>query len=436
MGTIMVAEKRAVVFSYSQTGQLTETVRAFTDALVEAGWQIRRVAVTPAEPYPFPWPVRKFFGVFPDSVDEQAVIDLDTTSSELRVEPGELVILAYQVWFLAPSLPMRTLLNAHPDLFADRDVLSVIACRNMWYSAAVEVGRRLETLGARHLGAVVATDTRPQFVTMVTTLRWLLGGKREAGGIFGRAGIDDRELTRVRDCGTDWAAGTPDVTGTQVVYPIAGADLFAGKLFRRWGALIRAAARRGPVLRAITLTAFVGTLATSVLLMPLLALLALPMHRRIDRATDRALTGIVGLRGLPGSESTDRPTATSSHLANSAVDRVPELCRDGYLLMYGEDRESAWLDAVGYVRMMNTTPVACIAVSRDRASDDSTLSDPSGEVLAGYGLGGSTAVLLRPDAKVAAVLPGTDPHQELIRAIQDAARNGTVTAQPDQIAQR
>lgn len=413
--------KRAVIFSYSQTGQLTDTVRAFTEPLVAAGWRIRHVPVTPARPYPFPWPIAKFFGVFPDSVDERARIALDTSVSQPRSDPDELVVLAYQVWFLAPSLPMRTLLNAHPEVFADRDVVSVIACRNMWYSAAVEVDRRLRTLGARHLGAVVATDTRPQFVTLVTTLRWLLGGKREARGVFGRAGIDQRELDRVRDCGIAWAASSSDISGTKVVYPIAGADLLAGRIFRRWGGLIRAASRRGPVLRAATLTAFVLWLGSSLALMPLGALLALPMHRRIDRAIDKTLADITELRQV-----TESPSTAGEYEA--ADPRVLELCKDEYVLLFAAESEPTWLDAVGYVRMMDTTPLSAVAVSRDHEHADGTLADPSGKISAAYGLSGATAVLLRPDAFVAAVLPGTDPYQELIRAIQDATRDDSQPA--------
>ena len=72
----------------------------------------------------------------------------------------ELVILAYQVWYLAPSLPVRSLLKAHPESVRERDVLSLIACRNMWYSAVVEVSGLLRSAGARRVDVVAATDTR------------------------------------------------------------------------------------------------------------------------------------------------------------------------------------------------------------------------------------------------------------------------------------
>ena len=422
VGTSMDSEihnpRRAVVFSFSQTGQLDRTIQAFVEPFLAAGWQMRHVSVQPARPYPFPWPVRRFFDVFPECVDNQAAIDLATPESDLRSDPDELVILAYQVWFLAPSLPARTLLNAHPGIFADRKVLSLIACRNMWYSAAVEVDRRLGDVGARHLGAVVATDTRSPFITLATTLRWLLKGERE--GKLGRAGVDEKELFRIRDCGAAWVAGSRDIQGARITYPLAAADLTAGRSFRRWGRLIRAASRRSPALRAATLSAFVCWLAVSILLMPLIGLVTLPFHRRIDAATDRTLAGVTGDHRTETEQAVE-VGAAAMNLALRGGDggeiRVSDLSRDTFLLLFGKESERAWLDAVGYVSIMSTTRVSGIAVCRDEEPDGHRLCDPSGDVIARYGLRDGAAVLVQPGGVVSAVLPGADPYQELIRVV-------------------
>ena len=412
------SSRRAVVFSYSQTGQLDRTIQAFVEPLLAADWQVRHVRVEPARPYLFPWPVCRFFGVFPECVDSTAAIDLATPESELRSDPDELVILAYLVWFLAPSLPARTLLNVHPRIFTHRDVLSLIACRNMWYSAAVEVNQRLGDVGARHLGAIVANDTRHMFVSIVTTLRWLLKGKRD--GKLGRARVDQEELSRIRDCGAAWVAGSRDIQGARVIYPVAAADLIVARSFRRWGGLIRAASRRSPALRAATLTAFVGWLAFSILLMPLARLVALPFRRYIDAATDRTLAGVIGDRRTE-SEQTVEIGAAAPNLALRGNDggeiRVLDLSRDTFLLLFGRESERTWLDAVGYVNMMSTTRVSGIPVWRGEEPDGHRLCDPSGDVIAGYGLCDGAAVLVRPGGVLSAILPGADPYQELIRAV-------------------
>ena len=152
---------RAVVYLYSQTGQLREVADALTAPLVARGWDIRWVDVQPRVAFPFPWPIRRFFGVFPAAVDPEALVELVEPAGGFDTEPEELVILAYQVWYLAPSLPIRSLLKAHPEAVRNRRVVSLIACRNMWYSAAIEVSGLLRSAGARRVEVVAATDTRP-----------------------------------------------------------------------------------------------------------------------------------------------------------------------------------------------------------------------------------------------------------------------------------
>src|SRR5258708_12814551 len=64
----------------------------------------------------------------------------------LSVRPGEpfdLVVLAYQVWFLAPSGPITAFLKSEAgrQLLRGRPVVTLIACRNMWLTAQEAVNR-------------------------------------------------------------------------------------------------------------------------------------------------------------------------------------------------------------------------------------------------------------------------------------------------------
>ena len=227
---------RAVVYLYSQTGQLREVADALTAPLVAHGWGIRWVDVEPRVPFPFPWPIRRFFGVFPAAVNPEAFVELVEPAGGFGTEtdgPEEMVILAYQVWYLAPSLPIRSLLKAHPEAVRNRRVVSLIACRNMWYSAAIEVSGLLQSAGARSVEVVAATDTRGQSTTLVTTLRWLLTGRREPFLWFGRAGIGDAELARVAGAGRCVAeSGQCRQAAAPIVPALAAADLLAGTVFR------------------------------------------------------------------------------------------------------------------------------------------------------------------------------------------------------------
>lgn len=281
---------RAVVYCYTQTGQLREVTDALTAPLVDNGWTIRTVDVQPRVAFPFPWPIRRFFGVFPASVDPDALVELADSPDGFDTEPDEVVILAYQVWYLAPSLPVRTLIKTHPEAFRDRRVITVIACRNMWYSAAIEVAALLRSAGASSVEVVAAIDTRPQAVTFVTTLRWLLTGKREPFLRFGRAGVGADELERVSRVGRELAEGHCPSDAAPVVPTLAAADLLAGKLFRRWGTTVRSAGRVGPVAQAASLVLFVLGLGTGIAVgLPVIACAALLGGARFGSVVRRYL---------------------------------------------------------------------------------------------------------------------------------------------------
>ncbi len=275
---------RAVVYVYSQTGQLREVADALTAPLVAFGWDVNWVDVQPRVAFPFPWPIRRFFGIFPAAVDPEALVELVEPSAGSATDPEELVILAYQVWYLAPSLPVRSLLNAHPEAFRNRRVVSLIACRNMWYSAAIEVSGLLRAAGARSVEVIAATDTRAQASTFVTTLRWLLAGRRDPFLWFGRAGVGPTELNRVAEVGRNLAAsGHCSQDAAPVVPSLAVADLLAGKAFRTWGAKVRSARRFGGVAQAAGMAIFLVGLGVGIAIgLPLIAGAALIGGARFD----------------------------------------------------------------------------------------------------------------------------------------------------------
>jgi len=131
---------------------------------------------------------------------------------------------------------------------------------------------------------VAATDTRRQSTTLVTTLRWLLTGRREPFLWFGRAGVGDAELARVAGVGACIAESGQCPQGAAPIVPtLAAADLLAGTAFRRWGATVRSARRFGALARAATLATFVLGLGTGIVVgMPLIGCVALAGGTRFD----------------------------------------------------------------------------------------------------------------------------------------------------------
>lgn len=250
--------KRVLVLSYSQTGQLA----AITDRLLEALRADPRIAVhvealRPRRAFPFPWPLLQFFDAFPESaLVTPAPIDTPGLRGD---EHFDLVILPWQVWFLAPSQPVAAFLQSPlaARLLAGRPVVSVIACRNMWLMAHEKMKGLLAGCGARLLDNVVLTDRAPTLATLLSTPAWLLTGRRDALPGLPPAGIAQTEIDRCRRFGRalrDALLDGRERHDAPLLSGLAAVDadprlLFSERAgtrsFRLWGRLIRASGEPG-----------------------------------------------------------------------------------------------------------------------------------------------------------------------------------------------
>lgn len=183
--------KRVLVLNYSQTGQLTEITGRIVEPLQQDKNILLHIEILrPLKPYPFPWKFFSFLDAFPESAHMIAppLQPLSLSGDE----NFDLVILPYQVWFLAPSLPVTAFLK-HPvakKLLAGKPVVTVIACRNMWMLAHEKMKVLLNACGARLLDNVVLVDPASTIATLFTTPLWLLTGKRNLLRILPPAGVD------------------------------------------------------------------------------------------------------------------------------------------------------------------------------------------------------------------------------------------------------
>ena len=157
-------------------------------------------AIHPRQKYPFPWSVRRFFGIFPD-----CVLGAAPEIEPLDLEPDArfaLVILGLTVWYLAPSLPVQGFFRSPESrVLRDTPVITVIACRNMWHNASETIKREIKRVGGLHIDNVVVTDQGPAWATFVTTPRWMFTGRNDAFGIFPAAGVAPETLAGIRRFG-------------------------------------------------------------------------------------------------------------------------------------------------------------------------------------------------------------------------------------------
>ncbi len=256
--TTSIRTKRVLAICYSQTGQLARIAAQVLaplqgDSRVEVHLEVLR----PKQAYPFPWPFFQFFDAFPEAAHLKAP-ELESLSLSGE-EDFDLVILFYQVWFLAPSLPVTAFLQ-HPlaaRLLKGKPVVTVIACRNMWLMAHEKMKNMLANLGARLIDNVVLYDHGNVFATLVTTPRWFLTGKQTGFLGLPPAGIAPDEILRSRRFGLalqDALAADAERQGLPLLTGLGAVDanprLFASekaatRSFYLWGKLLLAVGRPG-----------------------------------------------------------------------------------------------------------------------------------------------------------------------------------------------
>lgn len=280
--------KRVLAVYFSQTGQLRDILDATLAPLrAHADFEVDVVELAPAAAYPFPWPVLRFFNTFPETIYE------DVAPIEAAIDPSkdyDLVILAYQVWFLQPSLPVTAFLKSESAkrLFKDRPVVTLCGCRNMWLMAQERVKEVVGGLGGRIVDNVVLTDGAHSAFTFFSTPMWLLTGYKGPwfNGLVPRAGVSPEDIAGSARFGRAIieklpsrarADATPMFVGLGAVHvreALIESEKTIKRSFRLWGALLRGAGRIAAPLRLLVLLLYIAFMFLIVFtLVPLLAVI-------------------------------------------------------------------------------------------------------------------------------------------------------------------
>ena len=245
--------------------------------------------------YPFPWSFWGFFGVLPDCVLGRAPeIEPPGFSPDDRFD---LVVLVYQVWFLAPSLPIQGFLaSPWARVLGGTRVITLVVCRNMWHTASERMKRRLSELGALHIDNVVLTDPSPPIASFVTTPRWMFTGKQDSFMGFPPAGVPEEEIRRLSRFGEAITRSEEALSGGEARSILRGLgaveveprfvvpELIGRLSFPVWARVIDAAGRAGGMFRRAALLLFFLYLVFAILvLVPLAALVRLLLHPLVKR---------------------------------------------------------------------------------------------------------------------------------------------------------
>lgn len=250
-------QKKVLIISYSQTGQLTNVVNNFVKPLQnQENIELFYKNIEPLKPYPFPWDLMTFMDTFPESVHLEPceIKEFEDDSNDY-----DLIILSYQVWFLSPSIPITSFLKSNwaKKKFKNKPVITLIGCRNMWIMAQEKVKMMLESLEAKLIDNVVLIDKGNSLETFITTPRWMLTGKTNSilglssAGIslkdiensqrFGKALLKALNEDKQREC----KSLLHGLKAVNVDIKLIKSEKIATKSFTIWGNLIRKIGKPG-----------------------------------------------------------------------------------------------------------------------------------------------------------------------------------------------
>lgn len=260
--------KKVLILYYSQTGQLKNVVNSFIEKLPDEEIKVDIREIKPKRPYPFPWPFYEFFDEFPESVfmdgcDIEPIENLDSDY--------DLIILGYTVWYMAPSIPVTAFMKSSQakELFKDKPVVTLVACRDMWVLAQEKIKNMLKDVGARLIDHVALTDQGGEVKSLVTLPRYLLTGKRGPFWIFPPAGIKQEDIKAASRFGKRLnealkldqekkdEAMLKNLNAVNINGKLIATEKIADSSFRIWSKLIKMAGEKYSFGRKIVITIYV-----------------------------------------------------------------------------------------------------------------------------------------------------------------------------------
>jgi len=273
--------KQILVVQYSQSGQLIEVLSRLIEPLRAApDCEVHVLTLRPRTPYPFPWPLLRFFDTFPEAVHLDAP---ELEPLELGPDPRfDLVILGYQVWFLSPSLPVTAFLKGEAGrrILQGTPVVTVVACRDMWLMAQEQMKSLLATAGARLVGHVALVDAAGTAGSFLATPLWMLTGSRgpRLGGLIPRAGVQQEQIEATRRFGERIAAALKtnapldadllkNLQAVRVNTGLIASERAIRRGLRAWGSLLRGLGPQGCWRRKPALVAYFLWLVLAILLL-------------------------------------------------------------------------------------------------------------------------------------------------------------------------
>ncbi|WP_326981233.1 dialkylresorcinol condensing enzyme DarA [Chryseobacterium sp. MYb264] len=190
-------QKNILVIYYTQTGQLEDIVRNVAKPFEakKDEYNVTYYNIRMKEDFPFPWPNDVFFNTFPESY-LQIPSEIVPPSEDLLNKKYDLILFGYQVWYLTPSIPIISFLKSSyaAKIFKDTPVVTISGTRNMWMLSQEKLKVYLKDFNAKLVGNIALVDRHDNYTSVLTVIRWMIGGQKEKSGILPAAGVSDKEI--------------------------------------------------------------------------------------------------------------------------------------------------------------------------------------------------------------------------------------------------
>jgi hypothetical protein len=241
--------------------------------------------ILPQPAYVFPWSLPRFFGAMPETITG---LTPAITLSEPLHRDADLVIFAYTVWFVSPSLPVQAFLKSHhAEVLRRKKVITLVVCRSMWRRAQRHVKSSLEAMGCKIIDRIVVTFQGNSISTYISTLAWLLGGQKKISGVSA-AGASQGRLLELRAQGFELENNFESFLGSQQrfstrcdsesSYRTHCVEAMAAFSFPIWAKLILRAEKISKTLRSAATVLFVIYLVSMIV-----ALLPTLLYSKFDK---------------------------------------------------------------------------------------------------------------------------------------------------------
>lgn len=283
------------MLSYSQTGQLNNLVENFTKPFLgNENFELIFKNIKPKKDYPFPWDFMTFMDTFPESV---YMVPCELENIEDDENNYDLIILAYTVWFLSPSIPISSFLQSSyaKKKFKDKPVITLIACRNMWIMAQEKIKKLLDDLSATLIDNVVLVDKGSSLETFITTPRWMLTGKKDSFFGLSSAGIDENEIIKSQRFGKALVQALEQnkekekksllqgLKAVEVDIKLIKSEKIGNKSFLIWGKLIRKIGNFGDKKRRIVVMLYLVFLILMILIVVPINMIVQTILRKLNK---------------------------------------------------------------------------------------------------------------------------------------------------------